>query len=188
MGTRGFFGFRVNGEDKLTYNHNDSYPDGGLGDKVVEWARGAFAPNRRAETEQAVRALEMVDSKHVLASADHIRKVGKKYLQMSVGGGNGIKDTDITYYRLLRGAQPSEGVERVLATGVMSRFSDPCEDYGYVINLDERVVEIYDSRSRSATLPSRYTHMKLRGIYPIEHIETWRKIWKQECWPNADGD
>ena len=28
MGTRGVFGFRVNGEDKVNYNHMDSYPDG----------------------------------------------------------------------------------------------------------------------------------------------------------------
>lgn len=27
MGTRGCYGFRKNGMDKLTYNHYDSYPD-----------------------------------------------------------------------------------------------------------------------------------------------------------------
>ena len=35
MGTRGLYGFRKNGIDKLTYNHLDSYPDW-LGKKVVE--------------------------------------------------------------------------------------------------------------------------------------------------------
>ena len=38
MGTRGLWGFRKNGEDKLTYNHYDSYPDY-LGRTVVEFVK-----------------------------------------------------------------------------------------------------------------------------------------------------
>ena len=37
MGTRGAYGFRKNGEDKVTYNHFDSYPDG-LGSSVMQFA------------------------------------------------------------------------------------------------------------------------------------------------------
>ena len=38
MGTRGLYGLRKNGEDKLTYNHFDSYPDW-LGSKVFEFCK-----------------------------------------------------------------------------------------------------------------------------------------------------
>lgn len=38
MGTRGTYGFRKGGKDKLTYNHYDSYPDG-LGAEVVQFVR-----------------------------------------------------------------------------------------------------------------------------------------------------
>ena len=38
MGTRGCYGFRKNGIDKLTYNHYDSYPDG-LGSDVVKFCK-----------------------------------------------------------------------------------------------------------------------------------------------------
>lgn len=36
MGTRGTYGIRKNGVDKLTYNHYDSYPDY-LGRNIVEF-------------------------------------------------------------------------------------------------------------------------------------------------------
>lgn len=38
MGTRGLMIFRCDGEDKSTYCHFDSYPDG-LGMKIVSWLR-----------------------------------------------------------------------------------------------------------------------------------------------------
>lgn len=38
MATRGVCGVRVNGVDKLSYNHNDSYP-GGIGRAVVAFAK-----------------------------------------------------------------------------------------------------------------------------------------------------
>jgi hypothetical protein len=38
MGTRGLFGFRCDGTDKLAYNHLDSYPDC-LGEKMLTCIR-----------------------------------------------------------------------------------------------------------------------------------------------------
>ena len=35
MATRGLYGLRKNGQDKLTYNHFDSYPDC-LGRKILK--------------------------------------------------------------------------------------------------------------------------------------------------------
>ena len=38
MGTRGAVGIRMNGEDKVGYNHFDSYPEG-LGNEIVTWLK-----------------------------------------------------------------------------------------------------------------------------------------------------
>ena len=38
MGTRGLYGFRKQGVDKITYNHFDSYPDG-LGADVINFIK-----------------------------------------------------------------------------------------------------------------------------------------------------
>ncbi len=37
MGTRGAYGYRIDGEDKVTYNHYDSYPDE-LGSNIIGYA------------------------------------------------------------------------------------------------------------------------------------------------------
>lgn len=42
MGTRGLIGFRINGVDKLTYNHSDSYPSE-LGKRTLAFFRNAEA-------------------------------------------------------------------------------------------------------------------------------------------------
>lgn len=55
MGTRGLWGFVIDGETKVTYNHYDSYP-GGLGTDLVK-ALGNWDPTSMLAT---VRALTMV--------------------------------------------------------------------------------------------------------------------------------
>jgi len=39
MSTRGAYGFRINGRDKITYNHSDSYPDY-LGRNILNYISG----------------------------------------------------------------------------------------------------------------------------------------------------
>lgn len=39
MSTRGAYGFRIDGQDKITYNHFDSYPDS-LGVNLLQWMAG----------------------------------------------------------------------------------------------------------------------------------------------------
>lgn len=57
MGTRGIMGFVVDGQEKLTYNHYDSYPDG-LGLDVLRWLRGLnedTLPQARADAAKLVK-------------------------------------------------------------------------------------------------------------------------------------
>jgi hypothetical protein len=55
MSTRGLWGFVIDGEEKLTYNHSDSYPDG-LGSKLLGWLQEADLDDVR----QQARELMMV--------------------------------------------------------------------------------------------------------------------------------
>lgn len=57
MGTRGFVGFVVDGQEKIGYNHWDSYP-GGLGLSVLTWLRSAVADVDRLTAK--VRELRVV--------------------------------------------------------------------------------------------------------------------------------
>ena len=45
MGTRGIVGFVSGGQEKLTYNHSDSYPSG-LGVAVLEWAKSKITTTK----------------------------------------------------------------------------------------------------------------------------------------------
>lgn len=60
MSTNGAVGFRIDGIDKIAYNHFDSYPDGGLGEEVVEFIRGWLALGRDEMRAQA-RALRVIN-------------------------------------------------------------------------------------------------------------------------------
>ena len=55
MGTRGFIGFVVDGVEKISYNHMDSYPEA-LGVEVMAWA----ASTDLESAAKATRALRVV--------------------------------------------------------------------------------------------------------------------------------
>ena len=56
MGTRGLWGFRKDGKDKLTYNHFDSYPDC-LGHTIVEFLK----KHTKKELEDIAKRIVLVD-------------------------------------------------------------------------------------------------------------------------------
>lgn len=199
MSTRGAFGFRIDGVDKITYNHCDSYPDG-LGSDVVRWVRKACAPDRIEQTMTEVAGIEMAPSGQALATPEHIRRTGRRYINMGVGGGDGIGQDSITYYRLLREAQPSHGIAGVVDAGVMIEGAEFMTDsvfceYAYIVNFDELTVEFYKgfqskphSNGRYASLPSKrdYFPVALVGAYPIANVAEWAKTWQRESFPRED--
>lgn len=190
MGTRGTFGFRIDGVEKLTYNHYDSYPEG-LGDEVVEWVLAACSPNRLAQTMTDVSGIETVDDwmdgLQVKVTPEHRAKVGNKYLDMHVGGGCGIGPGDISYYRLLRKAQPSHGIHNVVDAGVMIKQDDIDHEYAYIVDFDAMVVEFWTCYSGGPTLATR-NDMRMVGKYPISEVNKWRKTWKSECFPQEEDE
>jgi hypothetical protein len=181
MSTRGVFGFHIDGQDKLTYNHCDSRPDG-LGAMAVEWVRAACSPNRLAQTLSDVAGIVMIDDSEAIADLEHVKRLGDRYLDMGVGNG-----PNVTWYRLLRGAQPSRGIEHTVAAGVMIRMNNADVDYGYVVDLDAMAVEFHCwPRTGEQTVGRLAPHMTLRKSYPISEINTWRKTWFRDCLPADD--
>lgn len=201
MSTRGAFGFRIDGVDKITYNHCDSYPSG-LGADVVKWVRRACSPERIEQTMTEVSGIEMAPSGQAIASPEHIARTGRRYTNMAVGGGDGIGHDSITYYRLLREAQPSSGIANVVDAGVMIEGADFMADsvfceYAYIVNLDEMTVEFYKgfqskphNKGRYASLPSKHDYfpVALVGSYPIAGVAEWARTWERECFATDEED
>lgn len=135
MSTRGLFGFKLDGELKVAYNHYDSYPDE-LGDHLLAWLRDHHDDE---PTLAAVRALR-VEPSGTTPSAEDIDRL-LPFANMSVGS-QAVDD----WYVLLCETQGDPG--RTLAAGVMldarefGRDSLFCE-WGYVVDFDRRSFDVY---------------------------------------------
>ena len=187
MGTRGIMGFRIDGKDRLLYNHFDSYPRG-LGEDMVTFLRKC--DDLDAVGEQ-VRALRDVDGTEPTASD---RKRFSKY-QANVSTGQ-------DWYALLRATQgdPAAVLECGVFEGADSFMADSlfCE-YAYVINLDSGMFEVYRGFQRvehdkgryakirystsSTARPCDYRPVALVGEYPIGDIP---KDWASRLFPGDE--
>jgi hypothetical protein len=126
MGTRGFWGFVVDGQDKFTYNHFDSYPEG-LGSDLMK----AFRKTDLNTLKDRVRAIVMVGEDAKPTDAEQAT-YGEFWHDVSTG-----KD----WYSLLRDLQGD--FERQLEAGVMVETVG-FQEYGYVFDLDKNVLRLYD--------------------------------------------
>lgn len=165
MGTRGLWGFRKNGEDKLTYNHYDSYP-AYLGCKVIEFVK----EHGKEELENIFRRIVLVDENDPATAEAMV--LCKRFSDVGVSKGN-IKD----WYCLLR---KSQGCPEAYADGL--RFmveyagfiynSLFCE-YVYIINLDEDVLEYWVGFQREPDDTNRYGTEQYDGYYPCKKLKDY---------------
>lgn len=152
MSTRGIFGVRVNGKDKLMYNHSDSYPSG-LGIAMVEGTRNLLMKTGLEKTIEMATAIRLVDEHTDKPTPEDIKRLGK-FANTNVG-----EQTEDDWYCLLRHAQGD--IEAVLKAGVMIdgnefvRDSLFCE-WGYILNLDEKVLEVYRGFQEAKHNKGRY--------------------------------
>lgn len=151
MGTRGTYGVRVNGEDKLTYNHFDSYPDGGLGDWVVGAVKTILAEGTDKYTKLAAdMRLVSQDSQ---ATPEDIEKY-KQFCDTSVDDGRA--ENWYVLLRLLQGDLLAQ-----LRAGIMIQDNEFIKDslwceYGYIINFDDGVFEAYEGFQEKPHSKGRY--------------------------------
>jgi hypothetical protein len=134
MGTRGLYGFRKNGVDKLTYNHFDSYPSG-LGRSVIE-----FIQDYCMDLNDIYKNIILVDEDSEPTESQI--KECEILADLSVS-----KQSLTDWYCLLRNAQGNpkmygEGLRYMIDNKDFILDSLFCE-YAYIINLDTKKLEIY---------------------------------------------
>ena len=182
MSTRGTYGFRIDGQDKVTYNHCDSYPSG-LGEKIVDFIK-SFDD---AELIEIAKRIELID-KNSVPNADQISQcVERGFANFDVAG-----QSDKDWYCLLRHAHGDLTVyqnepEKVPFVFMIDgqrflRDSLFCE-WAYIINLDDLTLEVYagfnqnpNESGRYATYKdeedSEYYGVRLLKAYPLDEIRS----------------
>lgn len=200
MGTSGIFGVRINGVDKLTYNHFDSYPDKpGLGNQLVEIIRETIAPDID-NFKKLATAIELIDT-DIPPTPEQIKKYAE-FTDLSVSG-----QSTSDWYCVLRNLQ--ENILGIFQAGVIidsHKFVNDslfCE-FGYIINFDTNIFEAYmgfqhkpdqnkNNRYRSETPTdsenigedNRYYPIALVGEFPLQEIP---EDWIAQAYPQENED
>lgn len=170
MSTRGLWGIRKNGADKLTYNHCDSYPSW-LGVKIVLF----ISDLTETDLNKLFDSLELVEE-------DSKPTKEQKVLCKKFGLYNNIVGTrsDDDWYCLLREAQGNFSLYEAIAKESDSKkcrmpfinSNDFIKDslfceWAYIINLDTGNLEIWKGFQKKPHKSNRYgiTHDS-SGYYP----------------------
>ena len=150
MGTRGAIGFRLDGQDKVTYNHFDSYPSG-VGAELLAELCGI---KDWEKVKEAVRKITFIDQ--TVPPTDEQIEICAEFTDL------GVSDQSTSdWYCLLRNAQ---GSLAPYLTGKLPFMSDNhtflldsvfCE-YAYIVNLDDMTLEFYKGFNQDSTAAGRY--------------------------------
>lgn len=171
MSTRGLYGFRKDGVDKLTYNHSDSYPER-LGKKISIFC----ATNTVEQMKSIYDHIVMIDESVPPTKVQIQECVKAGYYDGRVSE----RSTD-DWYCLLRNLQGNFDELSDFATGnkkvYMSDNSGFIKDslfceYAYIINLDEETLEFYTGYQRKPCKGNRYGEEKDEGndFYPCKMV------------------
>ncbi len=165
MGTRGAYGFRLDGKDKVTYNHFDSYPSylgvNLVGELSERFAHG-WAQPRTDPFDMYVAALTATVASIVLVQEDGIPELAdvlryERYADEAASGQDRRKE----WYVLLRSCQGhltpylSGAVQHMIDSHAFLADSLFCE-WAYVVNLDERTFEVYEGFNKDPNGDGRY--------------------------------
>ena len=158
MGTRGLYGFRKNGVDKLTYNHYDSYPEG-LGRDIVEFIR----KHTIKELNNIYDKIIMVDGEST-PTEEQIKEC-EKYADLGVS-----KQSLTDWYCLVRNSQGdlscyADGLKYMIDNHNFILDSLFCE-YAYIINLDTNKLEYYLGFQKQLDETNRYVLDTINEEFP----------------------
>lgn len=164
MGTRGFMGFVVDGELKGQYNHFDSYP-AGLGEDVLDWISAVDEDTAR----QSVKNLAVISDEDAVPTQADFERFGAYWQNVSAGQ---------DWYSLLRNCQGNP--DEVLASGVILDGTNfPADsvfcEWGYVVDFDNRVLEVYKGFQKAPHDLGRFASMENNDprYYPIALVGTF---------------
>ena len=155
MGTRGAYGFRINGEDKITYNQSDSYPSG-LGNKIANFL-SEFEDIEQLKIIAENIELVNEDDKPTKEQKEEAKKFGLYNEDVS-------SRSDDDWYCLIRNAQGDlsvyeRGLKFMIDFHGFLADSLFCE-WAYIINLDTGRLEIYKGFNKDSKAYGRYALLK----------------------------
>lgn len=165
MGTRGCYGFRKNGADKLTYNHFDSYPDC-LGHTMVKFCKATSI----SELNEIFDKLILVNES-AKPTAEQIKECKQYY------DGNVSRKTVEDWYCLLRNAQGDldaykNGLKYMIDNCGFIKDSLWCE-YAYIINLDTEELEFWVGDQDKSDIYNRYGVERDGNYYPCKMMASY---------------
>lgn len=184
MSTRGLYGIRKNGKDKLTYNHSDSYPDW-LGAEIVEFIKS----HSKDELNKFFDLIKLVDEELPPKAEEITECVKKGYVDLDVST-QSVAD----WYCLTRNLQGNFKLYSSLIADNKTIYMIDSHDfindslfceYAYIINLDDDTLEFYvgfqkkpDKDNRYGVRPDKqgYYPCKMIKAYPLEEIGTMATI------------
>jgi len=161
MSTRGTIGFRLKGKDKITYNHFNSYPES-LGCKMFDFVRNTS--NDKLKEIACEIILVNQDEAVTPEQRAEVRKA-------SMVSGVQIIDTTVSeqseedWYCVLRNTQGNLAVYRDSDLKYMINSNDFMHDslfceWAYVINCDDKTLEIYEGFNSNKDAAGRYACRK----------------------------
>jgi hypothetical protein len=170
MGTRGAAGFRIDGEDKVTYNHWDSYPSS-LGNEVAKFLK-KFSD---------VEALKEIAKNIVLVDDETIPTDEQISQAKELGLFNGMvgKQQDTDWYCLLRNSQGDlsvyEKYKYMIDSHDFLKDSLFCE-WAYIINLDTECLEIYKGFNKDRNARGRYAALYTKDTAEYFGVALYKTI------------
>lgn len=170
MGTRGAVGFRTNKQDKITYNHFDSYPSG-LGQDVLDFIRR----HSLEEIKTAAQNIQLIQ-KNSIPTEEQIREC-MPWTNLSVSN-----QSTSDWYCLLREAQGNldayiDGLKYMTDNQSFLLDSLFCE-YAYIINVDTNQLEFYSGfNKKSRERKGRYANIRPEDSRPDSYYGV-ALLWK----------
>ena len=165
MGTRGCYGFRKNGIDKLTYNHYDSYPDY-LGKIMVMFCKETSLDEMNEIYDRLILVNENDKPTH-----EQIEECKRYY------NGDVSCKTPEDWYCLLRNVQGDldaykNGLKYMIDSCGFIKDSLWCE-YAYIINLDTEELEFWVGGQDKPDIYNRYGVERNEDYYPCKMVASY---------------
>lgn len=189
-------GVRLNGRDRITYNHFDSYPDG-LGTDIVEDIRTMLRQHSLDWVKEKVEALRMIDQ--------NSKPDALAVLKLSQYADRGVRDGSLDdWYVLMRNVQgklyDTLKVGYMIDSGAFMADSLFCE-WAYIVNLDDMTFEVYcgfqeqphqQGRYAGLSMPEQYAKGEDK-YYPVALVKSYPLLdippgWGEEVQELADPD
>lgn len=172
MSTRGFVGVVIDGEEKITYNHSDSYPES-LGVGTLAWIRSAISYHDLIMRQ--ARELRVVN--HNSQPTPEDIKALQPYTDLMVS-----RQSTADWYCLLRRTQGD--LRLILEAGYLEDAHEFPQDslyaeWGYIVNLDDSLFEVYKGFQKAPHTLGRFAqrepvaHQVVGPYYPVALIASW---------------